>query len=213
MRTLLPSNPVRGGRIRAAQSPSKGFASGVLLAVVLVGGCLGATSGDPGLPGRWVYRTVIRARGGAFISFPGVVLQSGLTDCGPAALATLIKTLGGNPPPQDSIGLLAGTGARGTTFGGLAHAARSLGVASELRRLDPAAIAHLSSPVIAWVDRGHFVTVVPDSGRNVIILDPEVGPYRIPVGHLPRFWSGEALVPRPVRTPADESPPVSSEGG
>jgi ABC-type bacteriocin/lantibiotic exporter with double-glycine peptidase domain len=160
-----------------------------------------------------VYRTVIRARGGVFISFPGVVLQSGFADCGPAALATLINTLGGNPPGPDSIGSLAGTSAGGTTFGGLVRAARALGVASDLRRMSPADMDHLSSPVIAWVDRGHFATVVPDSGRYVVILDPEVGPYRIPVARLRRFWSGEALVPRPVRTPAGAAPPVSHEGG
>jgi hypothetical protein len=213
MRTLLPSEPIRGDHRRVAGTPSRGLALGILLVGVLAGGCLSAASGDPGQPARWVYRTVIRARGGVFISFPGVVLQSGVADCGPAALATLIKALGGVPPRPDSIGSLAGTGARGTTFEGLARAARMLGVASELRRMGPAAMAHLPSPVIAWVDRGHFVTVVPDSGRYVVILDPGVGPYRIPVARLRRFWSGEALVPGPVRTSADMVPPVSLEGG
>jgi Peptidase C39 family len=202
MRTLPPIDPVRGGRHPATRRSPRAVALGTLLTAITAAGVLGAAAGDPGLPGRWAYRAVIRARGGAFISFPGAVLQSGFADCGPAALATLLVTLGGTPPPEDSIGSLAQTSARGTTFGGLARAARLLGVPSELRRLGPAAMDHLSSPVVAWVDRGHFVTVVPDSGDAVLVLDPEAGPYRIAVGRLRRYWSGEALVPRPPRASA-----------
>jgi hypothetical protein len=206
MRVLPLSNPARGGRPAAARPSPRALALGTLLAAIAAVGVLGPASRDPGLPGRWAYRAVIRARGGAFISFPGAVLQSGFSDCGPAALATLLVTLGGDPPPADSIGLLAGTGARGTTFGGLARAARLLGVPNDLRRLAPAAMESLSSPVIAWVDRGHFVTVVPDTGRAVLVLDPEVGPYRIPVGRLRRYWQGEALVPRSPRAKEEATP-------
>lgn len=212
MRTLPPNEPIRGGRTCAAHPSSRALALSILLATVLAGGGLGAASGNPAQATRWVSRAVIRARGGVFISYPGAVLQSGFTDCGPAALATLLKTLGGDPPPADSIGSLAGTGARGTTFAGLARAARLLGVPTALRRLDPAAMQNLSSPVIAWVDRGHFVTVVPEAGRTVLVLDPEVGPYRIPVGRLRKFWSGEALVPESVPSPGETAPSHASDG-
>lgn len=134
------------------------------------------------------------------MSIPGAVLQSGMADCGPAALATLLRTLGGTSPPTDSLARLAGTGARGTTFAGLARAAHLLGVDNELRRLSPAALDALSTPVIAWVDGGHFVTVVPESSRYALVLDPLAGPYRIGQEALRRYWKGEALVP--VRTSA-----------
>ncbi len=215
MRTPPPSDPSKDGAAATARSPLRARALGTLMATVATVSVLGATRGDPGMVGRWAYRAVIRARGGAFVSFPGALLQSGLSDCGPAALATLIVTLGGSPPPEDSIGTLAGTGARGTTFGGMARAARLLGVPNELRRLSPAAMLALPSPVVAWVDRGHFVTVVPDSGRAVLVLDPEVGPYRITVDRFRRYWSGEALVPEPPRIGAWQAPSNDSmeEGG
>jgi ABC-type bacteriocin/lantibiotic exporter with double-glycine peptidase domain len=176
------------------------MACGVLLGVVATLAVMAAAPADPMAVGRSGYRATIRARGGTFVSSPGAVLQSGVTDCGPAALATLIHSLGGTPPPTDSLARLAGTGARGTTFAGLARTAHLLGVANELRRLDPAAMDALSTPVIAWVDGGHFVTVVPDSSGFALVLDPQVGPYRIGRAHLRRYWSGEALVP--VRTEA-----------
>jgi hypothetical protein len=176
---------------------SRRRALGVLLGVATVMTTVAALPTDPVGVGRWGSRAIIRARGGIFVTSPGVVLQSGFSDCGPAALATLIRTLGGDPPPIDSIGRLAGTSRRGTTFAGLSRAARLLGVANEVGRLDAAAMASLSTPVIAWVDGGHFVTVVPDSPGVALVLDPQAGPYRIGRSRLGRYWRGEALIPWP----------------
>jgi ABC-type bacteriocin/lantibiotic exporter with double-glycine peptidase domain len=183
----------------------------VLLGVVVTLAGTTAAPTDPVAAGRSAYRATLRARGGTFVSSPDAVLQSGFSDCGPAALATLLRTLGGTPPPTDSLARIAGTGARGTTFAGLAHTARLLGVAVELRRLSPAAMAALDTPVIAWVDGGHFVTVVPDSAGSALVLDPQAGPYRIGRARLRRYWSGEALVP--VRIEADPARKLSVEGG
>lgn len=202
MRTLLP---VQRGPERV-RTRRRLLACGVLLGVVATLAAVAAAPTDPAVLSRSVYRATIRARGGTFVSSPGVVLQSGATDCGPAALATLLRTLGGNPPPTDSLARLAGTGARGTTFAGLARTARLLGIANELRRLTPAAMDALHTPVIAWVDGGHFVTVVPDSSRSVLVLDPAVGPYRIGWAHLRRYWSGEALVPARIEASPAEIP-------
>jgi hypothetical protein len=202
MRTL-PSVPRGPARVRTRRRLA---AYGVLAGAVATLAALAGAPADPLAVGRSAYRATIRARGGTFVSSPGVVLQSGVTDCGPAALATLIHALGGTPPPTDSLARLAETGARGTTFAGLARTAQLLGVATELRRLDPAALDALSTPVIAWVDGGHFVTVVPDSLGSALVLDPQVGPYRIGRADLRRYWAGEALVParteaRPVGIP------------
>lgn len=176
-----------------------------LAAIVLAA----AASPKPGPPGRWASRAIIRARGGTFVSSPGAVSQSGPIDCGPAALATLIRTLGGDPPSKDSIALLAGTGASGTSFAGLSRAAMHLGLRSALVRLDTAAMETLSTPVIAWVDGGHFVTVVPDSSGLALVLDPQAGPYRIGRSRLARYWTGEALVPWPDMPAADSPNPMT----
>ncbi len=169
----------------------------ILFGCFLCVGGLALASQDPTSAARWVYRATILARGGTFLNAPGAVLQSALNDCGPAALANLILTLGGSPPPVEIIGSIAGTGARGTTFAGLSDAAHRLGVPGILRRVEPASTAELSTPFIAWVDRGHYVTVVPDSTDSVLVLDPQAGPYRIRISRLARYWSGEALIPEP----------------
>lgn len=185
----------------------------MLLAGVAAVTAAAAVPTDPLDAGRRAKRATIRARGGTFVSFPGAVLQSGPTDCGPAALATLLRTLGGEPPTVDSIAVLAGTGARGTTFAGLGRAARLLGLESDLVRVAPAAKDSLDTPLIAWVEEGHFVTVVPDSSGSVLVLDPQTGPYRIGVEALRGFWSGEALVPRPARRQAGPAADSHPEGG
>lgn len=112
-----PGRHTRGLRRRAGGLLVLGL--GATLAVAFV-------PADPVEGTRWASRAIIRARGGTFVTFPGVVLQSGFSDCGPAALATLLRTLGGTPPPLDSIAALAGTGARGTTFAGLARDRKSV---------------------------------------------------------------------------------------
>jgi ABC-type bacteriocin/lantibiotic exporter with double-glycine peptidase domain len=94
----------------------------------------------------------------------------------------------------------------------LAAAARQLGVPGELRQLNPTDLTTLGTPLIAWVDRGHFVTVLPESARAVLVLDPQVGPYRIGLDRLRRYWSGEALVPVPARNSAAPISTPSSEG-
>lgn len=200
MRTLPSTGRARGpnASTAAARKAARRTLLGLLCSVVVVS----TTAADPVLASRWVYRATILARGGTFEPIPGALLQSGPADCGPAALATLLVALGGDLPDTARIGRLAGSGATGTTFAGLSRAARLLGVPNRLARLDPASLVDLSSPILAWVDRGHFVTLVPDSSERVLVLDPLAGSYRLPVARLHRFWSGEALVPEPVRTPA-----------
>jgi hypothetical protein len=196
MRTLSRYDATSQTRMPGAKGHTA-RARAILLGWFLGVGGLTLVSQDPTSAARWVYRATILARGGTFSNAPGAVLQSALNDCGPAALANLILTLGGSPPPVEVIGSFADTGARGTTFAGLSEAALRLGVPNILRRVEPASTADLSTPFIAWVDRGHYVTVVPDSTDSVLVLDPQAGPYRIRISRLARYWSGEALIPEP----------------
>jgi len=212
MRTL-PTETRTGTLMSGVSRRRRRLAGGVLLAGAAAAVAAAALPDDPSAAGRWARRATIRARGGTFVSFPGAVLQSGPTDCGPAALATLIRTLGGTPPTLDSIAVLAGTGARGTSFAGLARAARSLGLENELVRVDPAAKASLDIPVLAWVEEGHFVTIVPESPGSVLVLDPQAGPYRIGLRDLRRHWSGAALIPRPAHDGVAPAGPSTSRGG
>jgi len=215
MRTLpsshRPAPHPRGSTTSARRSAA---------AVAVLVGCVAAASAltwvgvRPLRSGRWIYHQIIRVRGGDFIQVPGAVAQSGFADCGPAALATLLVMLGLDPPSTDSIARLAGTDALGTTFSGLQAAAAELGLHSEIRRLPPPAQRRLRTPLIAWVDQGHFVTLIPDAPGVVVVLDPQVGPYRIRRDRLRRYWSGEALIPMPG--PVAGLPPhpsISTQGG
>jgi ABC-type bacteriocin/lantibiotic exporter with double-glycine peptidase domain len=101
---------------------------------------------------------------------------------------------------------MAGTSASGTTFDGLSRAAHRLGFPNTLQRLDTAGLNRLATPLIAWVDGGHFVTVVPHSSDSVLVLDPQAGPYRIALARFRRFWSGEALIPMPEPPPSGRHP-------
>lgn len=210
MRTL----PCTGrSRSKPARVAGRAHAAALLLGVTVGGFGLASSPADPLTASRWMYRATLRARGGSFVPDPGALLQSDLNDCGPAALATLLTSMGGDPPDLKRIGRLAGTGARGTTFAGLSRAARILGVPNRLRRMDPAALVDQSSPLIAWVDRGHYVTLVPDSSDTVLVRDPLAGSYRITVARLRHFWSGEALVPEPRPGWAPAPTTISGSGG
>ena len=126
-----------------------------------------------------------------------MVLQSTLSDCGPAALANMIQVLGLGTPATDSLGVLAGTGPTGTRASGLIRAAEVFGLSLTLNRLLRGGIAETPKPFIAWVRKSHFVTVtewMPD-GR-VTVLDPLVGRYTIGDTAFNRIWSGEAVVLR-----------------
>jgi hypothetical protein len=210
MRTLPRTGRSRPGPGRVAR---RAHAAALLLGVTVGGVGLVSAPADPLKASRWMYRATLRARGGSFVPDPGALLQSYPTDCGPAALATLLTAMGGDPPDLNRIRRLAGTGARGTTFAGLSRAARVLGMPNRLRRLDPASLVDQSSPVIAWVDRGHYVTLVPDFSDTVLVRDPLAGSYRISVARLRRFWSGEALVPEPRPTWGPAPTTISGSGG
>ena len=126
-----------------------------------------------------------------------MVLQSTLSDCGPAALANMIRVLGLGEPATDSLGVLAGTGPAGTRASGLVRAAEVFGLSLTLNRLLHGEIAEMPKPFIAWVRKSHFVTVTEwTPGGQVTVLDPQVGRYTIGEEAFRRLWSGEAVVLR-----------------
>lgn len=163
-----------------------------------------STISDPPRAARVVARVGVAMAGGTYLGRDGVVLQKGLADCGPAALANLLRTVGASIPSLDSLGRLAGTGAEGTRASGLIRAAQASGVSLVLRRVSPDSLEVVRKPFIAWVDKGHFVTVAeqfPD-GR-LVVLDPQVGRYSIKQEAFKAIWSGEAiLLAGSARSPA-----------
>lgn len=169
-----------------------GKAGVVLTGAVAVLVAAVALAADP-LPAiRAIERARLERAGARFLDEDGIVLQDGLRDCGPSALARLLALHGRPGPGPDSLAVLAGTGPVGTSLGGLARAARAAGLDASARRLSPD--HRPPAPLLVWVDRSHFVVVEGVAGGRVTIADPAVGRYTMPAAGFVRRWTGEALV-------------------
>lgn len=169
-----------------------------ILTLVLVSGALAlATLAASDLPrlGRLVARAELARSDAEFLGSDGIVFQSALNDCGPAALANLMRIVGVAAPSTDSLMVLADTKPRGTTAGGLIRAASRFNLSLMLTRLTPAELPHTRFPFIAWVNRNHFVTVTgrSPSGR-LTVVDPTVGRYSISEEGFKKIWSGESIL-------------------
>ncbi|MFN2397325.1 MAG: cysteine peptidase family C39 domain-containing protein [Gemmatimonadaceae bacterium] len=161
--------------------------------VVLI--TVAAVSADPMSALRVTARASWIISGGRYLGADSMVFQSTLYDCGPAALASLMITLGAVPPPLDSIRKLAGTSIRGTTIASLTRASTSLGLHLRPYMLPSSHVQHSALPLIAWIDRGHFVVVkAGNTAGTVTVLDPQAGRYRLSIAQLATRWTGEAIV-------------------
>lgn len=174
-----------------------------LAAVLAAAGAGAAVTRDPRviprLAGRWaVYRA-----GGQMLAGADVVLQAGPSDCGPAALAHALRLGGYRTPSLATLARLAHTTAAGTSLPRLAAAAGLLGAPA---RLIVGAGARFTGatppappPLVAWVDRSHFVVLERVTARGVQIADPAVGRYLLPRPALRRRWSDAVLAVPPRR--------------
>ena len=146
--------------------------------------------------GRMMAQAELADFGATFLGHDGVVLQESLNDCGPAALANMLHTLGMAAPSLDSLAVLAGTGPTGTPASGLIRAGAVLGVPMTFDRVEPEHAARAPRPFIAWVNRNHFVTVTElTAGGTMTVLDPRVGRYSVSETDFTSIWTGEALLP------------------
>lgn len=167
----------------------------LLLGVAGIGRATLVVAYDPSFLPRAMGVASLKLEGGEYLGKKGAVLQASFFDCGPAALATLLRLLGYAPPGVDSVAKLAGTVPRGTSLGDLARAAGALGLHLEARRFARPVARDADLPLIAWTGRKHFVVVAARSPLGVLtILDPQLGRYRLAEGAFARHWSGEALV-------------------
>lgn len=182
----VPSRARRGARRRGAAA--------LLLFVAFGLAAAGAVARDPVAPLRLVTRAQLWLEGARFAGWDGVVAQRTLWDCGPAAVATLMRRLGREPPTLERVAQLAGTTPSGTAMSGLGEALRALGVRHVAHTAGPRQLdVH---PVLAWVRPGHFVVVERARAPGMVdVLDPRVGRYRIAAATFAQRWPGAALVP------------------
>lgn len=124
-----------------------------------------------------------------------LLLQRGLADCGPVALHNLLRVLELPSPGPEALADRSGTSAGGTTLGGLVRAGRALGVPLRSRRIALDDLTDDRLPLIAWLQPGHFVTVLRRTkGGDFVVHDPAAGAYGMPASALQRRWGGVVAV-------------------
>ena len=133
-----------------------------------------------------------------------LVRQLERSDCGPAALLGVLRHWGGNATLPE-VRALARTDAQGSSFLGLAEAARALGFVprgvrgelDELRRERMPCIAH----VLTSEGLPHFIVVQAVGRRWVRIADPALGRRRLRRAAFEGIWaSRSALLLTPTPT-------------
>jgi len=116
------------------------------------------------------------------------------SQCGPQSLAHALKRLGIEVTPG-AIALAAGTDAeRGTTFEGLAKAAKQFGAEAKGLLVDDAGLKQASLPAIAWVDSDHFVVIETAGALSVRFWDPlDQRAHRLKYADFHKRWQGYLL--------------------
>lgn len=122
-----------------------------------------------------------------------VVLQSTPYNCGPAALATICR-MWGREVSQEEIAKLAGTDSTGTTMLGLAQAAEALGLKATGLKLNFRELKEIKKPLIAFINKKHYVVVKEINEERLILLDPKEGRTSVPTKDFIKIWDGYVLV-------------------
>jgi ABC-type bacteriocin/lantibiotic exporter with double-glycine peptidase domain len=120
-------------------------------------------------------------------------LQTKRYDCGPAALAELLRRRG-IAVTSERLEELAGTTPSGTTMLGLQRAAAAVGAESQgmILRFDD--LQRVPLPLLVFVRGRHFVLVTAADTAAVHLLDPAIGRVQVGRAQFLREWHGESLV-------------------
>ena len=164
-------------------------AAAVLASAVGLGGMLGMMGRSPqsGLAAvAWV-------RGARRGDGPVGVRQRRANDCGPAALAHVLRGLGRRvayPDPGSRLAL----GSRGCRLDEIAREAERCGLVARMRRTDVSAPEAVTPPAILHLSVGHFVVLEGRTeGGDLLVHDPSLGSLQISGKSLARQWSGWVL--------------------
>lgn len=146
----------------------------------------------------------------------GKVLQSTVYSCGPAALATLLKMIGGGDNYYQQIIEMAQTDQTGTSMLALKRSAEALGYEAAGYKMNIEDFA-TSGPVVAHVviDGYHHFTVVEGmAGGFVYMADPTLGRVAMSVEQFVAIWSGAVLKvsgTKPVKVSSAQKVPIAPE--
>ncbi|MCX7782421.1 MAG: cysteine peptidase family C39 domain-containing protein [Meiothermus sp.] len=112
-----------------------------------------------------------------------VARQVDQTDCGPAALATVLA-LFGRREPLYRLPDWAGTTQSGTSLLGMYRAAQQAGLEARALEADLEALFHLDLPAILHWEHNHYVVLLRLARNRALIADPARAGF--PKAHEPR---------------------------
>lgn len=124
----------------------------------------------------------------------GVVLQTRMTNCGPAALKMVLESLGIDRELTD-IEDMIGLDETGSSLFDLMKYAESQGVHAEAWRLNIDDLKDKPLPAIVFIEDDHFAVLDQINQHGEIILrDPAIGRLRISKEAFEHIWGGETLI-------------------
>ncbi|GAA2832078.1 peptidase domain-containing ABC transporter [Crossiella cryophila] len=128
-----------------------------------------------------------------------VELQNTNAECGLVCLAMILSSHGCEISSQELRDRL-GTGRDGTSALELLRVAREWGLRAEARRVEPADLSTMDTPLILHWNFSHFVVLERFAADRITIVDPASGRRVVSAEEFDRSFTGVALVLTP--TPA-----------
>lgn len=113
-------------------------------------------------------------------------------DCGPECLLEACK-LFGIKATKAELKSMTKTNEKGTTMLNLAKAARSKGMSATGQMVNYQYLQEMEKPVIAWVNRNHYVLVKEVGGASLTVYDPNDGERIVARTQFCGEWQGYIL--------------------
>lgn len=146
---------------------------------------------------------------GCFVAFAKDTPEVDKT-CGPKSLKILCDIIGVQTQLEE-LYRLTRLDESGTTMRDLADAACALGLNAVGMKLSLREVANLNKPVIAWVQKNHFVVIERIIGNDVRIIDPNHGVSLMLRTDFSKIWKGHVLVVSPKKVIVGDQPQVHFE--
>ena len=124
----------------------------------------------------------------------GIIMANTDYNCGPAALATVMRNYFGINITQDQLAALAGTDKNGTTMYGLAQTAKQQGLIVKGFKLTAAELKPGNIVYLTVNGKGHYSVISKMTNTTVYLADPNIGNINMTLSNFKAAYSGNTLV-------------------
>jgi hypothetical protein len=133
-------------------------------------------------------------KGAEYLGEVGVIRQDAPYECGVACLQMIFDQKG-ITASRASIRSRSQVSERGASMLGLKRAAESFGLKASVWSLRKIDLLQAPLPLIAFVDKSHFVVVTEITEDNrLVVLDPSAGRLRYSLESFKDRWNGEVIL-------------------